>query len=299
MIKSKIESIKKLFLIQFLFIVTNLIFSTSSLCIESEDFRDLKRLEGFLNKNKSSMQKLGRGKYMVSDDQFDNIFPPCHFALGDNKINTSVGLIENEFNDIVTGKTSISLGTGTIIKNDLNKIDVITARHVLEEKGIITFTLGSSLCMPGNSGINILAKYESDKIFFHNSEDVAYGSFILKDKFLDEDKLKSIRMDISNTPISGKKSVKIYHYPFGIEIQRLNKGFIFSGNNNHTMPTLGGSSGAPIILDDKIIGIHSGAHEFQGGKAEFRGETLDFSKHNYYVRMSDIRADLSDFSERS
>jgi len=290
-------SIKNKFFNFGLLLIISIILSSYSWCAD-DDFGELKKLEGFLNKNKSSMEKLGRGKYRVSDEQFDNIFPPCHFSLGTNNINTSVGLIENEFNDVLTGKTSISVGTGTIIKNDLNEILVITAKHVLEEKGIATFTLGSSLFMPGNDGINYLAKYEADKVFFHNSQDVAYCKFILKEKRFDENKLKLIKMERSHAAVNSKKSVSIYHYPFGIEIQRLNKGFIISGNNNHTIPTLGGSSGAPIILDGKIIGIHSGAHEFEGGTVEFRKEKLDFSRHNYYVRMSNISDDLSDFTER-
>lgn len=244
------------------------------------------------------MKKLGRGKYRVSDEQFDVIFPPCHFSLGTNSINTSVGLIENEFYDVLKGETSISVGTGTIIQNNLENVLVITAKHVLENKGDITFTLGSSLLVPGNDGINFLAKYRADKVFFHNSEDVAYCRFILIEKLFDEDKLRSIKMERSHTNINSKKSVTIYHYPFGIEIQRINNGFILSDNNSHTIPTLVGSSGAPIILDNKIIGIHSGAHEFGGGTAEFRGENLDFSKHNYYVRMSNIMEDLTDFTER-
>jgi hypothetical protein len=291
-------NIKNKFFNFILLIIVNIIFSSYSFCMD-EDLGDLRRLEGFLNKNKSSMEKLGRGKYRVSDEQFDIIFPACHFSLGTNDINTSVGLIENEFNDILSGNTSISVGTGTIIKNDLDDILVITAKHVVEKKGIITFTLGSSLMMPGNNGINYLAKYEADKVFFHNSKDVAYCKFNLKERILDENKLRLIKMERSHTPVNSKKSVTIYHYPFGIEIQRLNKGFIFSNNDNHTIPTLGGSSGAPIILDGKIIGIHSGAHEFEGGETEFRGEKLDFSKHNYYVRMSNVMEDLSDFTERN
>lgn len=284
----------KIFGVLFL-LITSLTFSYYSICAENSE--DLKRLEGFLNKNKSSMEKLGRGKYRVNDDQFDSIFPPCYFSLGSNNINTAVGLIENEFYDVLSGKTSISVGTGTIIKNDLNEVLVITAKHVLKDKGVITFTLGSSLFVPGNNGINFLAKYAADKVFFHNSQDVAYCKFNLIEKQFDENKLRLIQMERSHTPINDKKSVTIYHYPFGMEIQRINKGFILPGNDNHTIPTLGGSSGAPIILDNKIIGIHSGAHEFGGGTAEFKGEVLDFSKHNYYVRMSNIGEDLTDFTE--
>src|SRR5262245_15387262 len=117
MIKYKTENISNKFFILILLLVINLIFSSYSQCVDDEDFADFKKLEGFLNKNKSSMEKLGRGKYRVNDDQFDIIFPPCHFSLGTNAINTAVGLIENEFSDIFTGKTSISVGTGTIIKN--------------------------------------------------------------------------------------------------------------------------------------------------------------------------------------
>lgn len=264
----------------------------------SEDFEDLRKLEGFLNKNKTSMQKVGRGKYSVSDNQFNVIFPPCALAQGID-VNTAVGLIENEFTDINSGETVIGMGTGTVIKNTLDKISVITAKHVLEKKGAITFTLGSCLVMPGSDQITSLAKYSAYKVLFHNSEDVAIAKFRVIEKHLADERLRTFTMPLNHTPINNKKAVTIYHYPFGIEIQRLNKGFILAGNNNHTIPTLGGSSGAPIIYNGQIIGIHGGAHEFEGGTAEFRSEIEEFVKHNYYVKLSQINVDFSDFTKRS
>jgi hypothetical protein len=83
--------------------------------------------------------------------------------------------------------------------------------------------------------------------------------------------------------------------------QRIKKVFIFKSilnNNDHTLPTLGGSSGASIIYNGQIIGVHTGAEDYKGGIAEYKNENLRFSSKNTYAKLQSINPHLTDFTER-
>ncbi|AIL13180.1 hypothetical protein IM40_06180 [Candidatus Paracaedimonas acanthamoebae] len=215
----------------------------------NEDDKDLKKLEAFLGKNKVSMEKVGHGRYKVNDDQFKEIFPST--SLIENNFQGSVGFIENEFFDPLGGKTVINAGTGTIIENNTDTIKVLTAAHVVQEKGTITFTMDSVLTMPGNSLITHLALYTAKRVFIHNTEDLAYIECELTTPVIEKTKLASYSMPRDHQEITIKRKVTIFHYPYGVEGQRINQGFITPGNQNHTIPTLGGSSGVSIVYQGK------------------------------------------------
>lgn len=266
-------------------------------CDHDEDRGDLKRLEAFLGKNKPSMENLGHGRYRVNDDQFNAIFPSVSLLSHDYQ--GAVGFIENEFNDILKGQTVINAGTGTVVENNTDTIKVLTAAHVVRDKGTIKFTMGSMLAMPGNTNVTHFAVYTATRVFIHNAEDVAYLLCDLTTHSMAKNLLANYSMPRDHQLIDLRKKVTTYHYPFGVEDQRVNVGFIFKGTQEHTIPTLGGSSGAPIIYNGNIIGIHTSAGPSKGGTAEYSGETLEFSLKNIYVRLHSINPDLTTgFTER-
>jgi hypothetical protein len=291
--KNKILSI----IYSFLFV---LISSQYGVCSEN-NFDELIELEGFLNKNKSQMTMIGKSKYTLEDDQFDQIFPFCTMSGVDSpQPNYSVGYIENTYVDNLSlFNTVTASGTGTIIKNDVDNVFVLTAAHLFKNIGKVTFTLGSSRVNSGNSLINHIAKYDAVECFQHDSEDLSLVKFkLLSTTLKDKLSLQKFFMERSHDPITTKKKVSLIHYPFAVEDQRINKGFIIKDADLHTIPSLGGSSGAPLILDDNIVGIHSGAIEKTNVKVEYQGENLNFYKHNSFVRLSNIKDNLSDFNKK-
>ena len=277
-----------------------LISSQYGVCTEN-NFDELIELEGFLAKNKSQMTMVGKGKYTVEDDQFDKIFPFCTMSGVDSpQPNYSVGYIENTYVDSLSLFNTITAsGTGTVIKNNVDDIFVLTAAHLFKNKGKVTFTLGSSRVNSGDNLINHIAKYEAVECFQHDSEDLSLVQFkLLSTTLKNKLNLQKFFMERSHDPILTKKKVSLIHYPFAIEDQRINEGFILKDLDLHIIPSLGGSSGAPLILNGKIIGIHSGAVEKKGGIVEYKGEILDFYKHNSFVRLSNIKDNLSDFNKK-
>lgn len=273
----------------------------------NDEYKDITRLntllsEAFLGKNKTVMTKVGRGRYKVNDDQFNEIFPSTFLVANnpdDVSYNSAVGFIDNEFFDPATGSTIVNTGTGTIIENNnAQTVKILTAAHVVEKKGDITFTLGSTSLLPGNPDSTHLAVYKANRVFLHNTEDVAYIECKLDEMKVSEEILKNICMPKMHQNIDKKRQVGIFHYPFGVENQRFNKGFIYANNNDHTLPTLGGSSGAPIIYNGQIIGVHTRAGNYKGGIAEYKNENLRFSSKNTYVKLQSINPLLTDFTER-
>ena len=157
-----------------------LISSQYGVCTEN-NFDELIELEGFLAKNKSQMTMVGKGKYTVEDDQFDKIFPFCTMSGVDSpQPNYSVGYIENTYVDSLSLFNTITAsGTGTVIKNNVDDIFVLTAAHLFKNKGKVTFTLGSSRVNSGDNLINHIAKYEAVECFQHDSEDLSLVQFKL------------------------------------------------------------------------------------------------------------------------
>jgi len=103
-------------------------------------------------------------------------------------------------------------------------------------------------------------------------------------------------MDKSHAPIKDEnKEATIYHYPLGIEVQKTNMGDIIA-INKHGMPTLPGSSGSPIILEKKIVGIHVARGEDTDEQAKFRGRLFNICRDNTYVKLSNISQDYNDGS---
>ena len=279
-----------------------LFFILSQLAICSDNnFDELMELEGFLDKNKSQMTMVGKGKYTVEDDQFDKIFPFSTMVSEEDisQPNYFVGYIKNVCDDILSSNIKIKSGTGTIIKNNVDEVWVLTAAHLFNEIGDITFTLGSSRVTSGLNQINHIAEYKASAIFQHDTEDLVVVNFsLLSTTLKDKSKLKNYFMQRSHDSILSKKKASLVHYPFAVKDQRINTGFILETFDLHTIPSLGGSSGAPLIINEKIIGIHSGAVAKKGGNTEYKGKILDFYTHNSFVRLSDIKEDLSEFNKK-
>lgn len=286
---------KKRFLNIVLAIILNLIYSPYIYCMDLNN-----KLEGFLEINKKLMTQVSKDKYTVNEDQFDGIFERLYISPSSTKlINTSVGQITNSFFDIVEAQYVTSYGTGTIIINNIDEIRVITAKHLFTRRvGRIDFKLGISCLSPDDDNINYLASYKAINLLFHNNEDIAIVDFKLTNSNLkNKNNLKSNVMELSHTPIISETPVTINHYPFGTEVQRSNSGSISHLNNDHNLPTLGGSSGAPIISNNKIVGIHRKAGVISSGEAQYQGEGLKIYLNNNYVKISNIKEDFSDFNK--
>lgn len=261
-------------------------FSDQSIAMnnDEEDFSQIKKLEGFLVKNKKDMVRISKGLYEVGEQEFDDIFPPCSLILEPFPL-YAVGKVTSEY--IQSTNVVQSHGTGTIIKNTGDSIEYITAKHVIE-RGTTSFSI-IFRTSPLEKKHTILAEYIEDEVFIHPSLDIAIIRSNLVSSIIPKEKLAVYKIDIDFSKISGKKKVSMYHYPWAVEDQRVNTGFILDNVPYHTVPTLPSSSGASLITNNKIVGIHIEAgDEFPKIKVELDKEKLDMYNHNNFLRLDGL-----------
>jgi len=260
------------------------------------------------------MTYVSPNEYSVSDSQFDRIFNIVFMDSFNDKASRSVGQIK------INIGSNIRTGTGTIIEWDTvgATIKVITAKHVIKQenndnKGVtedITFNLGQSSLTSTNSNISYLATFSENsthraRIFFHNTLDVAYIIFPLNAPHtltVNQISITNNILPINHGVIGRGKVRHVYHYPWGKQELRHNKGSIKSdkrtkAQKKYEVATLPGSSGAPVVVDDHLIGIHIQEGDESGSHTTYDGEHFNLTNNNIYVSMSHISNDFSDFHE--
>lgn len=269
--------------------------------------------EAVLKKSVPHLTYVHGNGHSMSDDEFDKIFSKVYMVQFTTKPTRSVGQITIDMGG------SNKYGTGTIIGwDDHNKtIRVITAKHVVAQNGIsnkgikenITFKLGNSAISEDNPSISFLAIFSEDakhraEIFFHDSLDIAYIDFSLNapsNKLIDEEKtIKENILPVDHDHIKRGKVRYVYHYPWGKRELRLNKGKIKSDiqdipQKKYEVDTMPGSSGAPVVVDEKLIGIHIQEGDPSGEFVEYDGERYNLTHNNTYVSMTYV--DFKDFKK--
>jgi len=269
--------------------------------------------EAVLKKSASNLTHVHGNEHSMSDDEFDEIFSKVYMVQFKTKSTRSVGQITIDMGN------SDKYGTGTIIGwDDKNKtIRVITAKHVVAQKGFsnngikenITFKLGNSAISKDNPSISYLAKFSEDaknraEIFFHNSLDVAYIDFSLNshlNQLIDEEEnIKDNILSVDHSHINRGKVRYVYHYPWGKSELRLNGGTIKSDKQGipqkkYEVDTMPGSSGAPVVVDERLIGIHTQEGDPSGEFVEYDGKRYNLTHNNTYVSM--IYVDFNDFKK--
>jgi V8-like Glu-specific endopeptidase len=246
---------RRLFLVTLFYL--SIFFSFVSDAMENEN--DLEGiLKATLKTNK--IDHVGYGKYLIDSESFSEIFPPC--IIGKNKINYPLWSVAQVLDETQTD----AIGTAIAIEETKNKnILFMTAKHVVDDR-IVTFRFGAqienSLGLPDSQYTDLICK--EIKCFIHPTLDFALVEAEVKQN------RTNMQFPISkyntNHSLDETNQYNIYHYPWGIEGQRLNSGKIETKNINylsnpyfvHYIDTLPGSSGAPIFYKDEVIGIHIG-----------------------------------------
>lgn len=269
--------------------------------------------ESVLKKSIPHLTHVSGNEHSMSDGEFDKIFSKVYMVQFKTKPTRSVGQITIDMG------SSDKYGTGTIIGwDDINKtVRIITAKHVVAQKGNsakgvsenITFKLGNSAISKDDPSISFLAMFSEDvkhraKIFFHDSLDIAYIDFSLNcpsNQLIDEEKnIRENILPVDHSHIGRGKVRYVYHYPWGKRELRLNKGKIKSDiqgihQKKYEVDTMPGSSGAPVVVDEKLIGIHVQEGDRSGEFFEYDGERYNLTHNNTYVSMIDV--EFKDFKK--
>ena len=268
--------------------------------------------EGILRKNLSSFNK-GASQYSMSDAQFNDIFKIIYM---EDILQVSSGVPKTIGQITIDFGAEIRTGTGTIIGLDDKKqtVTVITAKHVVSDNGSrndtngifekIVFTMGQSALSKTNLDINYLAQFSETrsnraKIFFHPTLDLACVIFPLQrfksSNGIDISTIQDNILGINNKNVKKGGVRYIYHYPWGQELLRLNTGRVNQEKGAqiyYRAATLPGSSGGPVVMNEKLIGIHVSSGTPSQETVSYDSETLNVYEDNVYISLEGIHLDV-------
>lgn len=219
--------------------------------------------------------------YTIKDKEFDEKFPPTEMEK--DTLNSS-GQIFTKNRD-KEGNLTEFVGTGTIIKNNGEKADILTARHVfegqinkLEVNG--TFHQASSRINKDIEEVDYRGIYDIYKVCIHPKKDLARVVGNLRRSSIKEpiENIKKYKSTILDDVQEKDFEGKMYGYPLGVQDQRTSKGFV-NKDGKHDIESLGGMSGAGIFDKDGILrSVHIAAQKPVGQKVIY--DSQRFNDHH-------------------
>ena len=166
-----------------------------------------------------------------------------------------------------------SFGTGFFTSlNDKGHLFLVTAFHVIPYPMIEKKKTIEIICDAENIKREIILDPKQRKYFYSSKKDITIIEIIVQDHLID--KVKSLELDI-NCKLSTygdylNKDIFIMHHPKGEDLECNSGKIVMIKEPNiyefqHTLDTMEGSSGSPILLFEKqnekpkVIGIHTSA----------------------------------------